>query len=52
MLVSMLKDTVKQVFAECDDCNLIDLNVISWNKGNLDVIKVWKKVPCDVTHVD
>ena len=46
------RETVRQVVAECDECNSIDPHVVSWDKGNLAVSKVWERVACDVTHVD
>ncbi|XP_047123797.1 uncharacterized protein LOC124806729 [Hydra vulgaris] len=50
--IHVTRDTVKQVVAECDECKSIDPNVMLWDKGNLVVSKVWKRVACDVTHVD
>nr|XP_047132503.1 uncharacterized protein LOC101240105 [Hydra vulgaris] len=50
--IHVTRDTVKQVVAECDECNSIDPNVMSWDKGNLAVSKVWERVACDVSHVD
>nr|XP_047126119.1 uncharacterized protein LOC124807786 [Hydra vulgaris] len=50
--IHVTRDTVKQVVAECDECNSIDPNVMLWDKGNLAVSKVWERVACNVTHVD
>ncbi|XP_047141003.1 uncharacterized protein LOC124816045 [Hydra vulgaris] len=50
--IHVSRDTVKQIVAECDECNSIGPNVISWDKGNLAVSKVWERVACEVTHVD
>nr|XP_047143321.1 uncharacterized protein LOC105844469 [Hydra vulgaris] len=50
--IRVTRDTVKQVVAECDECNSIDPNVVLWDKENLAVSKVWERVACDVTRVD
>ena len=42
--IRVYRDIVKQVVAECDACNSIDPNVISWDERSLAVGKVREKV--------
>lgn len=43
---------VKSVIKACSKCKSIDPASISYSHGTLDVEETWKRIACDVTHVN
>ncbi|XP_067949646.1 uncharacterized protein [Watersipora subatra] len=45
------KDVIERVVKECQICKQIDPSPVRWERGNLEVEKVWHRLAVDITHV-
>ncbi|XP_067944900.1 uncharacterized protein [Watersipora subatra] len=43
-------ETVEKVVKQCLTCRRIDPAPIKWEKGNLEVSKIWHRLAADITH--